>query len=84
MVISVLGFPKSMSLGKVIESKLINGSANVADIKKLDGTKSEYKSAIGNMDVEQGYKKQNYIRTKTDVRYKTELGIKWQGWRNTT
>lgn len=75
-----MGFPKSMSLGKVIESKLINGSAKITDIKKLDGKKTEYKSSMGKFETEQGYTKKNYTRTKTEVNYHTELGKQWQGW----
>ena len=74
------GFPKSMSLGKVCESKMINGSANVRDIKRLDGTKTEYESSIGKFETEQGYRDENYTRTKTEVNYQTELGKKWDGW----
>lgn len=73
------GFPKSMSIGKCIESKLLNGSGNVKDIKKLDGKKTKYKS-IGKLEVEQGYREKEYIRTKTDVDFKTEEGKKWDGW----
>ena len=76
------GFPKSMSLGKVCESKMITGSASIRDIKKLDGKKTEYESSIGKFETEQGYTKKNYTRTrtKTEVNYQTELGKKWKGW----
>ena len=33
------GFPKSMNIGKSVESKLANGSGNKKDFRRLDGTK---------------------------------------------
>ena len=74
------GFPKSMSLGKVIEGKQVLGSANVRDIKKLDGEKEIVGGGWNSNEVEQGKRKQEYEQTKTKVNYTTELGKKWQGW----
>lgn len=74
------GFPKSYSVDKCIESQILNGSSGVKDIKKLEGKKTEYKSSIGEMEVMTGYTKENYIRTKTDVIFKTEEGRKWKGY----
>lgn len=74
------GFPKSMSLGKVIEGKQILGSANVKDIKKLDGIKENVTGGWNSNEVEQGKRNKEYEQVKTTVNYKTELGKKWQGW----
>ena len=74
------GFPKSMSLGKVIEGKQVLGSANVRDIKKLDGEKEIVGGGWNSNEVEQGKRNQEYEQTKTNVNYTTELGKKWQGW----
>lgn len=74
------GFPKSMSLGKVIEGKQVLGSANVRDIKKLNGKKDIVSGGWNSNEVEQGKRKLEYKQTKTEVNYETELGKKWQGW----
>ena len=74
------GFPKSMSLGKVIEGKQVLGSANVRDIKKLDGEKEIVGGGWNSNEVEQGKRKQEYEQIKTNVNYTTELGKKWSGW----
>lgn len=74
------GFPKSMSLGKVIEGKQVLGSANVRDIKKLDGDKETVTGGWISNELEQGKRDKEYEQIKTNVKYKTELGKKWQGW----
>ena len=74
------GFPKSVSVGKVIESKLLNGSANVKDIKKLDGIKETTTAGWNKKEIEAGKRDKEYIQTKTTVNYKTEEGKKWDGW----
>lgn len=74
------GFPKSMSLGKVIEGKKVLGSANVRDIKKLDGKKEIVGGGWNSNEVEQGKRNKEYEQIKTNVNYTTELGKKWQGW----
>ena len=74
------GFPKSMSLGKVIEGKQVLGSANVRDIKKLDGEKEVVGGGWNSNEVEQGKRNQEYEQIKTNVNYTTELGKKWNGW----
>ena len=74
------GFPKSMSLGKVIEGKLVLGSANVKDIKKLDGKKEIVGGGWNSNEVEQGKRQIEYEQVKTEVKYQTELGKQWQGW----
>ena len=79
------GFPKSMSLGKSIESKLVNGSANPTEFKRLDGTKVESGNwGISKMANEQGarpsdYSADEHLRT-VDVNYTTEEGKQWDGW----
>ncbi len=74
------GFPKSMSLGKVIEGKQVLGSANVRDIKKLDGDKETVTGGWISNELEQGKRDKEYEQIKTNVNYKTELGKKWDGW----
>ena len=74
------GFPKSMSLGKVIEGKQVLGSANVRDIKKLDGEKEIVGGGWNSNEVEQGKRNQEYEQIKTNVNYTTELGKKWSNW----
>ena len=74
------GFPKSMSLGKVIEGKQVLGSANVRDIKKLDGEKEIVVGGWNSNEVEQGKRKTEYEQVKTTVNYTTELGKKYDGW----
>ena len=74
------GFPKSMSLGKVIEGKQVLGSANVRDIKKLDGEKEQVSCGFNKTGKETGYRDKEYEMYKTNVNYTTELGKKWQGW----
>ena len=74
------GFPKSMSLGKVIEGKKVLGSANVRDIKKLDGEKEIVGGGWNSNEVEQGKRKTEYEQVKTTVNYTTELGKKYDGW----
>ena len=74
------GFPKSMSLGKVIEGKQVLGSANVKDIKKLKGKKEIVGGGWNSNEVEQGKRKIEYEQIKTEVEYTTELGKKWNGW----
>lgn len=79
------GFPKSMNIGKSVESKLVNGSANTQEFKKLKGTKAVADS-LGStkMQHEHGARPNDYsidghLRT-VDVDYQTEDGKKWDGW----
>lgn len=74
------GFPKSASIGKMIESKLINGSGNVKDIKKLDGVTVSVGGGWVENEVETGKRSVCYEQTKTIVNYKTDEGRKWEGW----
>lgn len=64
MWLYVSGFPKSMNLGKTIESKLVNDSANT----KID---------LGFR--ERAYDEDNHLRVNK-VDYQTEEGKKWGGW----
>ena len=79
------GFPKSMNLGKSVESKLVNGSANPTEFKNLNGTKVESGNwGISKMANEQGarpsdYSADGHMRTET-VDYTTEQGKQWDGW----
>ena len=74
------GFPKSMNIGKAIEGKLTIGSANVRDIKKLDGIKTSVTCGFNKTGKETGYRDKEYEMVKTDVIYHTEEGKNWQGW----
>ncbi len=78
------GFPKSMNIGKAIEGKLMIGSANVKDIKKLDGKKTLVTCGFNKTGEETGYRDKEYELVKNDVIYHTELGKKWSSWRDTT
>ena len=79
------GFPKSMNVGKAVESKLTTGSANTQEWKNLNGTKEE----SGNWGLNKNaheygarpaqYDADNHLRT-VDVEYATEEGKKWDGW----
>ena len=79
------GFPKSMNLGKAIESKLTTGSANTQEWKNLDGTKTKSGNWGLNANNEfygarpSDYSADGHERT-VDVDYSTEEGKKWDGW----
>lgn len=74
------GFPKSMNIGKAIEGKLILGSSNVRDIKKLKGKKEKVYYGHNKIEVEQGKRNKLYTQTKTTVDYQTIEGQQWNGW----
>ena len=79
------GFPKSMNLGKAIESKILNGSANTQDFHKLKGEMVKTGDwGMGKLTKEQGYRPADYwedehLRVAT-VEYQTEEGKQWDGW----
>lgn len=79
------GFPKSMNIGKSIESKLVNGSGNKKDFRRLDGTKEASGNwGISSMVYEHGARPADYCadghERVVDVDYQTEEGKKWDGW----
>lgn len=79
------GFPKSMNLGKAIESKLVNGSANTQDFRKLKGEMVATGNwGLGKLTKEQGYRPANYWEDEhlrvDKVDYQTAEGQKWDGW----
>lgn len=79
------GFPKSMNLGKAVESKLINGSANTQDFRKLKGEMVATGDwGMGKLTKEQGYRPSNYWEDKhlriDKVDYQTAEGQQWDGW----
>lgn len=79
------GFPKSMNIGKAMESKLQNGSANKKDFKKLEGTKVQSGDwGISKMSSEQGFRPKDYCEDKhfrvDKVDYKNEIAKQWSGW----
>lgn len=79
------GMPKSMDLGKSVESKILYGSANKTEFKNLQGEKTE----AGNWGISaqtarngarpRDYTAEGYMRT-VSVDYQTEEGRKWDGW----
>jgi len=79
------GFPKSMSLGKSVESKLTTGSANKTEFKTLEGSKVPSGDwGIAKNTAEYGarpsdYSADGHLRT-VDVEYRTEEGKQWDGW----
>ena len=79
------GFPKSMNLGKAIESKLTTGSANTQEWKNLNGTKEESGDWGLNKNAHEygarpaDYSADGHLRT-VDVDYTTEEGKQWDGW----
>lgn len=79
------GMPKSMNLGKAVESKLVNGSANTQDWKNLKGTKVETGDwGISTNSFEYGARPSDYTEDghmRVDkVDYQTEEGKQWDGW----
>lgn len=79
------GFPKSMNLGKSVESKLTTGSANTQEFKNLKGTKVQSGDWGLNKNNEfYGARPSDYSADKhdrtVDVDYQTEEGRQWDGW----
>lgn len=79
------GFPKSMNLGKAIESKMTTGSANTQDWKNLDGKKvSTGDWGLGRLTKAQGFRPSDYWEDKhlrvDKVDYKSKEGEYWDGW----
>ena len=79
------GFPKSLDIGKSMGSKILNGSANTKDFRKLDGEHIDrgnygYATLANN----QGARPRDYNEINeqrlSKVNYKTEEGKKWSGW----
>lgn len=79
------GFPKSMNIGKAVESKLVNGSANTQDWRKLKGTKVETGNwGLSTNAYEYGARPSDYTEDghlRVDkVEYQTDEGKRWNGW----
>ena len=79
------GFSKSMNVGKALESKLKNGSANKKDFKRLDGTKVPSGNwGISKMSAEHGFRPADYTADKhlrvDEVAYSSEIAKQWDGW----
>jgi len=72
------GMAKGQNIGKAIESKLTNGSANTKDFKKLDGVKAKtsigYNSTHAENDRPNNYNGQEYNK---EVFFHTEEGMKY-------
>lgn len=79
------GFPKSMDIGKSVESKLTNGSANTQAFKNLNGTKIESGNwGMSKLAYDQNsrpfdYSADKHLRTLS-VDYQTEEAKKWDGY----
>lgn len=79
------GFPKSMNIGKAIESKILYGSANTQEFKNLQGTKAVADNlGFTKMQYSQGARPNDYsidghLRT-VEVDYQTAEGKQWDGW----
>lgn len=72
------GMPHGQNIGKAIESKLTNGSANTKDFKKLDGIKAKTSIGYNNIHAEndrpnnyneQEYNKEVFFHTKEGEYY---------------
>ena len=78
------GFPKSLNLGKSVESKLVNGSANTQAFKDLQGTKEVQSWGMNKRNLDYGCRPADYSadghEIVRDVDYQTEEGRKWDGW----
>lgn len=79
------GFPKSMNIGKAVESKILTGSANTQEFKNLQGTKAVANNlGFTRSQFEQGARPNDYgadgHERTVDVDYQTEEGAKWNGW----
>lgn len=79
------GFPKSMNIGKAVESKLLTGSANTQEFKNLKGTKEKSGNwGINKNAYEYGARPSDYStdghERVVEVDYQTEEGQKWNGW----
>ena len=74
------GFPKSMNIGKAIEGKLTIRSANVKDIKQLDGEKTRVTCGFNKAGKETEYRDKEYELVKPEVNYHTDLGKQWSSW----
>jgi len=80
------GFPKSMNIGKAVESKVLNGSASSVEFKHLAGTtvKADKNYGWNATRTEHGYRPQNYAEDghlRVDkVEYQTEQGKRWNGY----
>lgn len=79
------GFPKSFDLGKAVESKILNGSANTQLFRKLDGELIERGNyGYAKIANEQGARPADYNEIDDKrigkINYQTEEGKKWDGW----
>jgi site-specific DNA-methyltransferase (adenine-specific) len=79
------GFPKSYNVAKGIEGKIINGSSNTTDFKKLKGEREVIKSGYTKMQFEQGSRPANYNdenagNSVVNVEYESDQAKQWDGW----
>lgn len=81
------GFPKSLNIAKALEGKILNGSSNPKDFKKLNGEQTERGNwGYAKFQKDQGYRNKDYDTEAESETYlgklipTTELAEKWQGW----
>lgn len=80
------GFPKSASVPKMIEGKLVHGSSNTTAFKQLTGETRDVKIGLQKSAVEQGLKKTIYYETENggktidNPEYTTDEAKEWIGW----
>lgn len=77
------GFPKSHNISKAIEGKILNGSSNPRDFKKLEGEKSITKlGTFNNIEKIQGKRDNDVTGRETTVNHKitTDQAKEWDGW----
>jgi site-specific DNA-methyltransferase (adenine-specific) len=77
------GFPKSHNISKAIEGKLLNGSSNPRDFKKLEGEKSITRlGTFNNIEKTQGKRENDVTGRETTINHKitTDQAKQWDGW----
>lgn len=79
------GFPKSLNVAKMIEGKLVLGSANTTAFKHLKGERADIVNGYTKMEFEQGNKPANYNDTENGgsvikPEFTTEEAKKWNGY----
>lgn len=76
------GFPKSLNIGKAIESLILNGSSNKADFKKLDGEKATTALGYHKLNENQGFRPNDYSGRETTINHvlHTAEAKQWEGY----
>jgi len=79
------GMPHGINIANAIEGKVLHGSANKKDQKKLSGTKSKSSLGYHKMGAEQNYRPHNYNGRETIINpdITTVQAQEWIGWNST-